>query len=99
MAVTFKNIEEAKKAKPTPSADENPKQKERVLRPWESYEKEPDLMDLITKRKGDKKVVKNSFKKSSAKKAEKVEAPKVDEVLDLQAKLEKAKQKYFGDII
>ena len=96
MAVTFKNIEKAKKEKPIPPASEEANQKERVLRPWESYEREPDLMELITKRKVDKKVVKKNFKKIPEKKEE---TPKTTEVEDLQAKLEKAKQKYFGDLI
>jgi len=99
VAVTFKNIEKAKKAKPNLPVTEEAKQKERVLRPWESYEREPDLMELITKRKGEKKVVKNSFKKNPPKKVEKEENPKINEVEDLQAKLERAKQKYFGDLI
>jgi len=96
VAVTLKNLERAKKDKGSAQVNEEGAQKERVLRPWESYEKEPDLMELITKRQGDKKVVKNSFKKNSPKKAE---APKIDEAEDLQAKLERAKQKYFGDLI
>jgi hypothetical protein len=96
VAVTFKNIEKAKKAKPNLQASEETNQKERVLRPWESFEREPDLMELITKRKVDKKVVKKNFKKISEKKEE---TPKTNEVEDLQAKLEKAKLKYFGDLI
>ncbi|TDJ06173.1 MAG: hypothetical protein E2O68_05415 [Deltaproteobacteria bacterium] len=99
MAVTFKNIEKAKKAKPNLPVTEEANQKERVLRPWESYERGPDLMELITKCKSEKKVVKNSFRKNPPKKAGKAETPKVNEVEDLQAKLERAKQKYFGDLI
>lgn len=98
MAVTFKNIEQAKKAKSNVPLEDIGKQKERVLRPWESYKKEPDLMELITKRVTDKKIVKNNFKKTPPK-SEKVEIPKLTEAEDLKAKLERAKQKYFGDLI
>jgi len=99
VAVTFKNIEKVKKEKTSTQATNNGKQKERVLRPWEAYEKEPDLMELITKRKSDKKVVKKTFKKNVYKKTEKEDTPKIEMVDDLQTKLEKAKLKYFGDLI
>jgi hypothetical protein len=92
MAVSIDNIEKRKLSLEKPTPQEVGTKKVRTLRPWESYESEPDLLELIKIKKSKERI---SQKKFERKVSPKEERPKV---LSTEEKLKEISKKYFGDI-
>jgi ParB-like chromosome segregation protein Spo0J len=92
MAISIDNIEKRKQSMEKSAALDSGTQKTRVLRPWESYESEPDLLELVKNKKSKERIPKKAFEKNADPKEEK---PKN---LGPQEKLKEISKKYFGDL-
>lgn len=93
MAISIDNIEKRKQLLEKSTPQEVGEQKVRVLRPWESYDSGPDLIDLIKSKKSSERISKKKFERKVISKGEK---PKN---IDPHEKLKEISKKYFGDII
>ncbi len=92
MAVSIDNIEKRKLSLDKPVAQETGSQKVRTLRPWESYESEPDLLELIKSKKSKERISQKKFERKASPKEERAKN------LDIHEKLKEISKKYFGDI-
>ncbi|MFI5390006.1 MAG: hypothetical protein ACHQYQ_01495 [Bacteriovoracales bacterium] len=92
MAISIDNIEKRKQSLEKNSPQEVGIQKVRVLRPWESFETEPDLLELIKNRKTKERILKKSFERNNLPKEEKPKS------MDPHERLKEISKKYFGDL-
>jgi hypothetical protein len=92
MAISIDSIEKRKQLFEKSNPQESGPLKTRVLRPWESYESEPDLLDLIKSKKSGERISKKKFERKTSPKEEK---PKN---IDPHEKLKEISKKYFGDL-
>jgi hypothetical protein len=92
MAISIDNIEKRKQSLEKNSSQEVGVQKVRVLRPWESYEAEPDLLELIKNKKTKDRILKKTFERNNLPKEEKAKT------IDPHERLKEISKKYFGDL-
>ncbi len=92
MAISIDNIEKRKQSLEKNTSLESGTQKVRVLRPWESFEAEPDLLELIKNKKSKERISKKVFGRKTSPKEEKPRP------LDPHEKLKEISKKYFGDL-
>lgn len=115
MALSIKEIKKKKKSL-NEKIDSSPKdivtsEESKVLRPWESFKKEKDLLQMITEKKGleSKVTIKKDFNKCllmekekqkvrRSKKVEELERNKKKGISpDLENKLKKISKEYFSN--
>lgn len=92
MAISIDNIEKRKQTLEKNSPQEVGIQKVRVLRPWESFETEPDLLELIKNKKTKERILKKNFERNNLPKEEKPKS------MDPHERLKEISKKYFGDL-
>jgi hypothetical protein len=92
MAISIDHIEKRKQTLEKNSPQEVGIQKVRVLRPWESFETEPDLLELIKNKKTKERILKKNFERNNLPKEEKPKS------MDPHERLKEISKKYFGDL-
>ena len=94
MAISIENIERRKLSLEKSYPQEIGAEKVRVLRPWESFESEPDLLDLVKNKRSKERISRKCFERKTS--IIKEEKPKIQ---DPHEKLKEISKKIFGDLI
>ncbi len=92
MAISIESIEKRKQSLEKNFPQEEGPQKVRVLRPWESYESEPDLLELIKNKKPKERILKKTFERNGLPKEERPKS------INPHERLKEISKKYFGDL-